>query len=128
MKKFLFPQSKRGKVAFFIFCVFLIIANVVQDNEPINTIPYVPPQPKFEDECLSAWDGSNHYLIDAVKQRLNDPSSFKHVQTKYKLQGDVAILVMDFRGKNAFGGIVPSQVMATMDAKTCELIKINRWD
>lgn len=128
MKKFLFPQSKKGKVLFWVFVALILFANVVQDNEPINTIPYVPPKPDFSEECLSAWDGSNHYLIDAVKKRMNDPSSFIHTQTKYKLQGDVAILIMDFRGKNSFGGLVPSQVMATVDAQTCELIKINRWD
>lgn len=128
MSKFLFPQTKKGKIGFTIFAIIVFFASIVQDNEPINTIEYVPPKPDFSEECLSAWDGSNHYLIDAVKKRMNDPSSFIHTQTKYKLEGDVAILIMDFRGKNSFGGLVPSQVMATMDAKTCELIKINRWD
>ncbi|MCM8538572.1 MAG: hypothetical protein NE334_21700 [Lentisphaeraceae bacterium] len=62
---------------------------------------------------FSAWDGSHVELVRVVKKRMNDPSSFEHVETKYTDRGkNGVILFMTFRGKNAFGGKVLNNVKA----------------
>lgn len=61
---------------------------------------------------FSAWNGSHINLVTAVKRRMNDPKSFKHVETRYGDKGDHLIVVMQFRGKNAFGGLILSEVVA----------------
>ncbi|MDD4779152.1 MAG: hypothetical protein PHT02_00915 [Tissierellia bacterium] len=66
---------------------------------------------------FSLWDGSNIYLVDLVKENMNDPKSFKHVETRYKDNGDGITVYMKYRGKNAFGGLVLNEVIAKSDYK-----------
>lgn len=48
-----------------------------------------------------------------VKSNLNDPDSFKFVETKYRDNGDGTItLIMEFRAKNALGGVITSKATA----------------
>ena len=60
--------------------------------------------------CLSMWDGSHRGFVNAVKERMNDPDSFEHDSTKVTPVGVVKpgrhSIVMEFRGRNAFGGMV----------------------
>lgn len=64
---------------------------------------------------FSGFDGSNRGLIKAVKQSMNDPKSFEHVETRHwVLKNDTVIVKMTYRGKNAFGGVVTERVTATM--------------
>ena len=66
-------------------------------------------------KLFSAWDGSNINLVVYVKQNMNDPKSFEHVETLYKDLGDKIMVSMEFRGKNAFGGVVKNKVIASID-------------
>jgi len=77
----------------------------------------------FEKQCLSAWDGSCRGLVKYVKDNMNDPGSFEHVETRYSIQGDCAVLVMKYRGKNAFGGVVTNYVKAKVNSN-CEVMEI----
>jgi hypothetical protein len=56
-------------------------------------------------------------LKDAIKERLNNPDSFEHVETTYedmpKHKGFKARMV--YRGTNAFGGVVTNAVVATFN-------------
>lgn len=57
--------------------------------------------------CLETWDGSHHGFVQKVKARMNDPRSFKHVETRVgSKRGGRHSIYMTFRGKNAFGGTV----------------------
>lgn len=65
---------------------------------------------------FSEWDGSNKNLVLAVKKNMNDPNSFEHVETKYWDVGENTIVVMmTYRGKNAFGGVVTESVKVETD-------------
>jgi hypothetical protein len=46
---------------------------------------------------------------------MNDPKSYEHVETRYADKGDHLIVKTTFRGKNAFGGVVPNWVIAKTD-------------
>jgi len=64
---------------------------------------------------FSAWDGSHRGLTKAIKESMNDPSSYDHVETRYLDRGDHLIVTTIFRGKNAFGGVVKNSVTAKVD-------------
>lgn len=78
----------------------------------------------FEENCLSSWDGSHSELVRIVKKSMNDPKSFEHDETRYKITGDYAIVIMSFRGKNAFGGTVLNSVTAKVDLSDCSVIEV----
>jgi hypothetical protein len=64
---------------------------------------------------FSAWDGSHRGLTKVIKESMNDPKSYEHVETRYADKGDHLIVKTTFRGKNAFGGVVPNWVIAKTD-------------
>src|SRR5471030_1177143 len=62
---------------------------------------------------FSPWDGSYRPLEKAIKQSMNDDSSYKHVSTTYRLQLDKdphAVVNTTFRGTNEYGGVVKQTV------------------
>ncbi|WP_141673678.1 MULTISPECIES: hypothetical protein [unclassified Gilliamella] len=76
---------------------------------------------------FSSWDGSHRELEKYIKSKMNDPDSFKHVETKYIDNGsDNLIIVTSFRGKNAFGGVIVNTVTATVDLNG-NIISIISW-
>ena len=64
---------------------------------------------------FSAWDGSHRGLTKAIKASMNDPDSYKHVETVYWDREDHLVVKTTFRGKNAFGGVVANWVKAKVD-------------
>jgi len=77
------------------------------------------------EEQFSAWDGSHRALTKYVKEQMNDPDSFEHVETKYWDMKDHLIVSMTFRGKNAFGGTVKNIVKAkvSLDGKQLTILE-----
>lgn len=69
---------------------------------------------------FSAWDGSHTALKNAVKENMNDPKSFKHVETTYSHKGNMEGIdvYMKFRGTNAFGGVVTNVMHGSVDYAT----------
>ena len=56
---------------------------------------------------FSGWDGSVHVVEQAVKARLKDPDSYKHVETKYIDSGAGNIKVFtQYRARNSFNAVV----------------------
>ena len=67
-------------------------------------------------------------LEQLIKNNMNDAGSYEHVQTRYRVVKDGedshVALVTEFRGANAFGGIVKQTVHAKADLQTGEIIEI----
>lgn len=78
---------------------------------------------EFESKCISSWDGAHSELLVYVKRHMNDRKSFEHVETKYTLYDDYVLVMMKFRGKNAFGAMVLNQVRAKV-GYNCEVLEI----
>lgn len=72
---------------------------------------------KLIEEQFSSWDGSHLALTRYIKNHMNDPKSYQHVETRYGDRGDFIMITTKFRGKNAFGGVVvqTATAMATID-------------
>ena len=66
--------------------------------------------------CLSPWNGSHREFTRIVKRRMNDPDSFEHVATRVTpVHGDTGrhAIIMEFRGRNAFGGVVKNTAIGS---------------
>ena len=73
---------------------------------------------------FSAWDGSVKSVEDAIKLRLKDPDSYKHVATKFKDSGLGNVTVFtQYRARNSFNAVVPSTATAEV-SPTGELVSI----
>lgn len=74
---------------------------------------------------FSAWDGSHIKLTRLIKDSMNDPDSYEHVETKYWDIKDHLIVNTTFRGKNAFGGTVKNTVKAkvSLDGENVEILE-----
>lgn len=64
---------------------------------------------------FSGWDGSHRQFERLIKDAMNDPGSYEHVETKYIDKGSYIRVFCTFRGKNAFGGIVKNTKVADFD-------------
>lgn len=71
-------------------------------------------QKKIEAQ-FSGWDGSHRELERMIKDSMNDPDSYEHVETRYSDKGTYIRVFCTFRGKNAFGGIVKNTKTADFD-------------
>jgi len=98
-------------------CVFIFLAfGSGDDDEKKNAdgTPKTERQLKIEKQ-FSAWDGSHINLTKSIKQAMNDPDSYEHVETKYWDMTDHLVVLETYRGKNAFGGKVKNWVKAKVD-------------
>lgn len=72
-------------------------------------------------ECFSTWDGSHIKLEKWVKDNMNDPDSYEHIESRYDDNGATITIYLKFRGKNAFGGKVVNMAIAETTVG-CDLI------
>lgn len=64
---------------------------------------------------FNSWDGSHRGLERHIKTIMNDPASYEHDETSYIDRGEYLIIITQFRGKNAFGGVVRNTIKAKVD-------------
>ncbi len=76
---------------------------------------------------FNSWNGSHRGLSAYIKENMNDPSSYEHMETKYFDQGSTLLIITKFRGNNAFGGKVINTVSAKVDlnGKVLEIVSQN---
>lgn len=76
--------------------------------------------------CLSGWDGSHKGIVDWVKENANDPGSFEHDETRISAVNDNGQhgVIMQYRAKNGFGGMVRGTVVATIRNSDCALVEV----
>lgn len=105
-----------GVIGVFIFIV--ILANIFDSKEDKKDVAVVKKPPTREERIergFSAWDGSHRRLEQRIKESMNDPKSYEHVETTYWDKGSYLLVKTSFRGKNAFGGTVVNWVEAKVD-------------
>lgn len=64
---------------------------------------------------FSPYDHSHRKLKEYLKNNMNDPSTFEHVETTYTDKGSYLYIYMKFRGSNSFGATVLSTIRAKVD-------------
>lgn len=71
--------------------------------------------------CLSPIDGSQPDIVAQTKEKLTDPDSFEHIETRITPanKGGYHHLMMRFRSRNAFNGMVEGRAIGSVDTRTC---------
>lgn len=71
--------------------------------------------------CLSPVDGSHPDVVRVVKDRLADPDSFQHIKTLVFPADAMGRhrLLMTYRGRNGFGGMVRGRATAKLYGLSC---------
>lgn len=92
-----------------------IVIMVVGDSPPAPTKPAAELREERIKKAFSAWDGSHRNLEAWVKEAMNDPASYEHIGTSYREKGDTVFVMLQFRGKNAFGGVVKNTATCYTD-------------
>lgn len=109
-------------ICFVLICIIglcLLFDVLFGEKKPVKQL-LVPTQAEQQFSKHDAWienqfskfDGRHIKLTVLVKQKLNDPKSFEHVETKYSKQGDNLIVFMTYRATNSFGALVLGSVKA----------------
>lgn len=72
--------------------------------------------------CLSSWDGSHSAVKKYVEERMRDPDSFEHVETRISPVNDKGThrLAMKYRATNGFGGLTVGSATAIVDNESCQ--------
>lgn len=86
---------------------------IKQEEIPVKSLN-LDSQIKIEDQ-FSSWDGSHKNLTKYIKDNMNDPDSYEHIETKYYDMNDHLIVITKFRGTNSFGGKVLNAIKAKVD-------------
>ena len=98
----------------FAICTIIFIVTLKIEHDAVQEVQDTEDRRKGF-HCLSAWDGSHREFVRLVKKRMNDPDSFEHVETRVTpVQNDGKhVITMQFRGRNAFGGIVKNTAIGS---------------
>lgn len=115
-KKKTHPFTSFLTIGILIFLAILTY-NISNSDTPTETVEKTPEEKRSDmiSDGFSSWDGSHIALTRMIKESMNDPKSFDHVDTKYWDMKDHLIVIEKFRGKNAFGGTVINWVKAKCD-------------
>jgi hypothetical protein len=72
--------------------------------------------------CLSGWNGAHSAVEKYVEERMRDPDSFEHVETRISPVNDKGThqLSMKYRAANGFGGLTVGSATATVDNESCQ--------
>jgi len=55
---------------------------------------------------------------------MNDPNSYEHDETRYGDRGDHLVVMLKYRGKNAYGGVVRGWVKAKVSLHDGTILEI----
>jgi hypothetical protein len=94
--------------------LFMAFGSDDENDKNADGTPKTERQIEVEKQ-FSSWDGSHPKLTEMIKNAMNDPDSYDHVETIYWDMGDYLIVRTTYRVKNAFGGVVKNFVKAKVD-------------
>lgn len=125
------PPPKQTSAATWAVLIFIVgfTAFVISNKDETQRRP-TPEKTAAElraeriEKAFSPWDGSHRGVEREIKARMNDPSSYEHVETRYTDKGDFLLVRTTFRGKNAFGGLIVNTwvVKTDLDGNVLQII------
>jgi hypothetical protein len=122
------PKLPWWQWALMVMLVCWLLVRVGENYHPSSSSVQQTPsdsRKQLIESQFSSWDGAHRGLTAYIKSSMNDPASYKHVDTSYSDQGDYLIVTTKFRGKNAFGGVITTFIKAKvdLDGKVLAIIK-----
>lgn len=128
-KELTLEEKTRGIaiIASIIILFFIWIGSCGDEDETISEPEKIltPEEQRTKDiEDCFMWDGSHKQLTQLIKSSMNDPDSYKHVETFYGDRDSVILVKTTYRGKNVYGGVVTETVSAITHPTDCYVIEI----
>jgi len=102
-------KKRKGSSASDAIALLVLIPGtiwLVSECQDPGTVAQGPARQESLDRAFSAWDGEHREVARAIQERMNDPTSYEHVETNVYDAGDVLVLTTKVRGTNAFGAVV----------------------
>jgi hypothetical protein len=127
-----YARSENRKVMYWLigigaFVVFALVIDKAQKESPITAKNQSPDEirKKRIERQFSGWNGCHYNLEKYVKDNMNDPDSYQHIETRYSDEGEYLLVATKFRGNNAFGGKVINYITAkvSLHGKILEIIE-----
>jgi len=113
------PNPKDVKKGCLILTVLLVvivsIAAITCESEPETPLTKEEVHEQNIQKLFSGWDGSHIKLTEKIKESLNDPKSYEHIETTYRDMDSFLIINTTFTAKNAFGGTLKKEVIVVSD-------------
>lgn len=119
-------EVKKGCLILAVLLVVIAsIAAITCENEPEKPLTKQEIHEQNIQKLFSGWDGSHINLTKKIKESLNDPKSYEHIDTSYRDLDSILIVNTIFTAKNAFGGTVKREVIIISDTlgNITELVK-----
>lgn len=71
--------------------------------------------------CLSAWDGSSSNFERILKERLREPSSYEHIETRIAPINSEGMhkIYVKYRARNGFGGMNVGEAVGELRNSDC---------
>lgn len=88
-----------------IFLIITLWACEPQKQAPMTRAEKIKAQ-------FSGWDGSHINLTKVIKEKMNDPASYEHIETRFEDKDEYVLVVTKFRGNNEYGGKVINLMFA----------------
>jgi len=98
-----------------ILVVFFLVIALLENTDTATPKTSEQIQQEKIEKAFSGWDGSHIELTKVIKKSMNDPDSYKHVETVHWATDDHLIVKTTFQEKNAFGGMIKNKVTAKVD-------------
>lgn len=78
------------------------------------------------DNYFNPFSGAHYQSNNLIKDALNDPASFDHAETRYRVDGEKLVIIVRFRARNSYGGVVThlAKTECTTANTECRLIRI----
>ena len=73
---------------------------------------------------FSAWHGSHHKFEAYLKERLNESSSYTHLETRQSVKANHMVVAIQYRAKNGFGALRVFTIVAEVSKVTGNVLKI----
>lgn len=129
------PSSSKSGQYFTIGCLVVVIAivalvvtcvvSLMGPSELSDAEKAIEAEEKRKGfHCMSPWDGNHDGLEDLVRARLKDPDSMETIGTRITpvdANGNHRV-ILEYRARNSFGGMVVEQALGSVDNETCEAI------
>ncbi len=76
---------------------------------------------------FSPLNGRHYETCRQIKRRLHDPDSFQHLKTNYGRDGKNLQVYTSYRAKNAYGAMVLTTHVATVELATGKVLFLERY-
>lgn len=107
---------KKGCLILTVLLVLIIsIAAITCESEPEKVLTKQEIHEQNIQKLFSGWDGSHIKLTEKIKESLNDPKSYEHIETTYRDLDSFLIINTTFTAKNGFGGTLKKEVSVVSD-------------